>query len=500
MTTSGLQEIMPLAPLQEGLLFHSVYDEAVENVYAVQTALDLEGELDVAALRAATETLFARHSNLRAAFRYEGLRRPVQLIPYRVTVPWEDVDLSHLPEAERWTAADELLWTDRRRRFDLARPPLMRFTLIRVGKRTHRLVMTNHHILLDGWSRPLLIRELIALYQTRGDDRDLPPVKPYRVYLQWLADQDRQQAVEEWREALADLDGPTLVAPDAGVRPAVIPQPVQRGLDADTHQALNTVAREHDLTLNTLVQGAWALVVSALTGQDDVVFGATVSGRPPEVAGIETMVGLFINTLPVRVRLHPAEPLVDVLARLQGQQVALRSHLHLGLAEIQRLAGSQELFDTAVIFENFPVDVEPGGGGQQPSGLRVIGVRGRSSSHYPLALVASARSGLFFRLDYQPDLISEKQAHTVMEQLLRVVEAIAADPGGLVGRLELLDPAERHRVLEEWNGQPPGDGMPPVGVVALFEEQVAATPDAVALTCEGESLTYAGLNARANRL
>ncbi|SOD64429.1 amino acid adenylation domain-containing protein [Streptomyces zhaozhouensis] len=499
MTRSGLQEILPLAPLQEGLLFHSVYDEGAESVYTVQQTLDLEGALDFAALRAAADALLARHGNLRAGFRYEGLRRPVQFIPYEVTVPWEEADLSHLAEPERLARADALLREDRRRPFDLARPPLLRFTLLRLTERSYRLVMTYHHILFDGWSRPLVVRELVALYRSGGDDGELPPVKPYRAYLQWLADQDRQAAVDEWREALADLDGPTRVVPDAGTRPAVIPERVERRLDPETYRALSAVVREQGLTLNTLVQGAWALVVGSLTGRDDVVFGATVSGRPPEVAGIETMVGLFINTLPVRVRLRPSEPLADFFARLQRQQVGLRSHLNIGLAEIQRLAGYEDLFDTVVVFENFPVNVDSGAARQGLDGVRLTGARGRSGSHYPLALVAAARSGLSLRLDYQPDLVSEELAHRVMDQLLRVLRGLVGGcGGGLVGRLELLAAGER-RLVEEW-GAGPGPRVPVVDAVALFEERAAVVPDAVALVDANERMSYAELNARANRV
>ncbi|MGW5699134.1 condensation domain-containing protein, partial [Streptomyces asiaticus] len=215
-TQPGLQDILPLAPLQEGLLFHSVYDEAAPDVYVVQDTMDLEGDLDPEALRAACRTLLRRHANLRAGFRYAGLWRPVQFIPHEVPLPWEEFDLAALSDDERAAAADRVLEADRRRRFDLGKPPLMRFTLLRLGAGRHRFVLTNHHILLDGWSRPMLLRELLALYASRGDDSGLPRVRPFRDYLRWLADQDRDAAVAAWREAVAGLDGPTLVAPRAG--------------------------------------------------------------------------------------------------------------------------------------------------------------------------------------------------------------------------------------------------------------------------------------------
>ncbi|MGW5904913.1 amino acid adenylation domain-containing protein [Streptomyces althioticus] len=496
---SGLQDILPLAPLQEGLLFHSVYDEAGPDVYLVQQAIDLEGDLDTAALAAACRTLLRRHANLRAAFRYQGLKRPVQLIPHQVELPWEETDLSGLPEPERSAAADRLLEEDRLRRFDLGRPPLMRFTLMRLGDRRYRFVLTNHHILLDGWSRPMLVRELLALYRTKGDDGALPRVRPFRDYLQWLAAQDRDTAVAAWREVLAGLDGPTLVAPQAAERAPVVPGRLETEVDAADHAALTALARERSLTLNSLVQGAWAVVLSGLTGRDDVVFGTTVSGRPPEVAGIETMVGLFINTLPVRVRLRPDEPFVDAVRRTQDEQTRLQAHQQLGLAEVQRLAGAGELFDTTMVFENYPVDIgaerdEPGGFGQ----VTVTGSRNRDATHYPLALVAVGRDGLRLRLDHQPDLIPPETARAVLDRLVRVLRAVAAEPRRTVGRLELLSVEERDTVLALGRGTDtgPADETLP----AAFRAQVARTPNAPAVRCGTTVLDYTELDARSDTL
>ncbi|GLP67088.1 dimodular nonribosomal peptide synthase [Streptomyces sp. TUS-ST3] len=496
---SGLQDILPLAPLQEGLLFHSVYDEQAPDVYLVQQAIDLEGELDTAALGAACRTLLRRHANLRAAFRYQGLKRPVQLIPHQVEVPWEETDLSHLPEPERTAAADRLLEEDRLRRFDLARPPLMRFTLMRLGERRYRFVLTNHHILLDGWSRPMLVRELLALYRTKGDDSALPRVRPFRDYLQWLARQDRETAVAAWREALDALDGPTLVAPHSAERAPVVPGRLETELDTADHAALGALARERSLTLNSLVQGAWAVVLGGLTGRDDVVFGTTVSGRPPEIAGIETMVGLFINTLPVRVRLRPDEAFVDVVRRTQDEQTRLQAHQQLGLAEVQRLAGAGELFDTTMVFENYPVDI--GAERDEPGGfrdVRVTGTRNRDATHYPMALVAVGRDGLRLRLDHQPDLIPPDLAAAVLDRLVRVLRSVAADPERPVGRLALLSEEEREAALAPGRGTETGpvdENLP-----KAFRAQAARTPHAPAVRCGTTVLDYAELDARSDAL
>ncbi|WP_231626552.1 condensation domain-containing protein, partial [Streptomyces apocyni] len=319
-THPHIQDVLPLTPLQEGLLFHAQFDDTSPDVYTVQFAFDLGGPLDAAALRAAAEGVVRRHAGLRAGFWQEGLDRPVQIIPAEVTLPWTEVDLSALDAAAQDEQAAAILAEDRDRRFDLAAPPLLRFALIRFGADRHRLVMTNHHILIDGWSMSVLVAELFALYGQRDGGAGLPRVADHRAYAQWLTEQDRGAAEAVWREVFDGFDEPTLLSPAETAHTSVLPAQIMRELAADVSERLTGAARRAGVTLGTLVQGAWAMVLGALTGRDDVVFGTTVSGRPPEVAGIEGTVGLFINTLPVRVRLNPHTTVGHLLAQLQDQQ------------------------------------------------------------------------------------------------------------------------------------------------------------------------------------
>ena len=215
-------------------------------------------------------------------------------------------------------------------------------------------MLTNHHILLDGWSMPVLVRDLLTLYA--GGGSALPRVTPYREYLAWLSRQDRAAALAAWREALAGLEEGTHLAPRDPSREAVLPEQHWLALSESLTSALTRQARPHGLTLNTFVQAAWAILLGRLTGRNDVVFGVTVAGRPPEIAGIESMVGLFINTLPLRVKLPADKPLLALLREVQERQSRLMAYQHLGLADIQELAGVGELFDTVVVFENYPLD------------------------------------------------------------------------------------------------------------------------------------------------
>ena len=491
-----LEDVLPLSPLQEGLLFHALYDAHAPDVYTVQLELDLEGALDVAVLEAAAHALMARHASLRAGFRHEELRRPVQIIVPQAAAPWRLLDLSSLDEATRASEANRIVAEDRAARFDLAAAPLLRFALLRLGARQHRLVLTNHHLLMDGWSAPVLVRELLALYASRGDAAALPRLTPYRDYLAYLVAQDRAAATAAWREALAGLEEATRLAPQDRVRVPRVPEQIILELSETQTEALSHEARRQGVTLNTMLQAAWAILLGRMSGRDDVVFGVTVAGRPPELAGIESMVGLFINTLPLRVELPPGQPLCGLLKDLQDSQSRLIAHQHLGLAEIQSLVGLGELFDTLIVFENYPV--ERASVAAEAGGLRLAKVSGRDATHYPLALIVMPGERLQLRLDYQADLFDRSSVAALAERLTRLLAAAVAAPDGSIGSLEMLAAAERRVLLEDWNAT--ARAVPAATLPELFAAQAGATPDAVAVVFEDRALSYAALDAHANRL
>ncbi|MER5362926.1 amino acid adenylation domain-containing protein, partial [Streptomyces sp. NPDC002785] len=490
----GLADVLPLAPLQEGLLFHSLLDDSAPDVYNVQLHMDLVGPLDVTALRAAAAGLLARHPNLRACFREDGLPHAVQLVPNAVELPWADIDLSHLDEAKRAAELDRVMETDRSARFDVTTAPLIRFTLVRLAADRHRLLLTNHHILLDGWSMPVLLEELFALYENRGDTSVLPPAPAFADYLAWCAGLDDGPARRAWHTALDGLEESTLLVP--GVSDSTVtPGRVSRWLSEESTTELTALARRHGFTLNTLIQGVWALTLAGLTGSQDVVFGATVSGRPPEVPGIESMAGLFINTLPVRVRLRHDETVTELLTRLQAEQLELMDHQYLGLSEIQRIAGHGELFDTLAVLENYPLDPEKL---RAPGALDITHIDGRDATHYPVTFVVLPGDRLELRLNHRPELLPAGRAEAMADRLTDLLARITAEPDRPVGRLDNVTEAERERVLHTWNGaRRPID---PMTFPAMFEAQVARTPDAPAVMSDDGSLSYAELNERANRL
>ncbi|MBH5338539.1 amino acid adenylation domain-containing protein [Streptomyces pactum] len=496
MVKSRIEDVLPLSPLQEGLYFHAQYDRGEHDVYTVQFAFHLEGELDAERLRTAVDALLRRHPNLRAGFRQRKTGEPVQIVRRGLPVPWYRFDLSGLDPAEREAELARLTDEDRTRRFDLSAPPLLRFTLVSLDATTHRLLLCGHHILLDGWSVPVLLRELLALHRSGGDASALPRATPYKDYLAWLGRQDRAAAERAWTEALAGLQEPTLVAGTAPGRAPATPERLDTDLSEEFTRALQDRARARGVTLNTVVQCVWGLLLSRLTGRDDVVFGATVSGRPPELPGVESMVGLFINTLPVRVRLDPAETVDALLGRVQAEQTALIPAHHVGLSTIQRAAGLGELFDTLTVFENYPLDQA---GLARPVGeFRLTGADSRDATHYPLSLVAMPGPRLHLRLEYRPDLFDRDTAERLLDRVRVLLRAVVREPALPVGRLEVRTAPERYAALRLGHG--PVAGTPAATFPELFAAQVRRTPDATALVCGDVRLGYAELDRRANRL
>ncbi|WP_328869582.1 amino acid adenylation domain-containing protein [Streptomyces sp. NBC_00287] len=489
-----IEELLPLTPLQQGFFFHSLTSGTRDDLYVVQQVLDLSGPVDGTALRRAAQHLLDRHAPLRAAFRQGPDGTPVQIITRRAELPWREVDLSAQDGGVRAALGEAVAADERTAGFDLTAPPLLRCALVRFGGRRSRLILTFHHIVADGWSLPVLHRELMACYGT--DTPPLPEVTPYRAFLRRLAVQDRDAAREAWRTALAGLDEPTrLVDTPAPVAP-VHPAHVRVELPERTTARLVERAREHGVTLGTVVQAAWGLLLGRLTGRDDVVFGTTVSGRDGEVDGIASMVGLFINTLPTRLRWASGEALGELLTRLQEEQARLLDHQHLGLAEIQRLvghAGEGELFDTLVVFENYPAETDL----RDASGsVRITGDAFHDTVHYPLALVVKPGERLDLRLKHHAERLDGDTVRLLGDRLARMLEALAADPARPAAAVDLLSPDEALRA------HPAGEErfVPSITLPEAFAAQVARTPDATAVVFADERLTYAELDARAEEL
>ncbi|MEU2181870.1 amino acid adenylation domain-containing protein [Streptomyces thermolilacinus] len=500
----GLQDILPLSPLQRGLLFQAQFDRHGVDAYTLQVVMDVDGPLDRTALRAAVAALFDRNPGLRAAFRERDTGDPVQLVPAAVELPWREADLTGVPAADVDAEVKRLTDEEWLHRFDVTEAPLTRFTVYRLGDTRHRVVWTAHHILVDGWSlSAVLAEELVTLWSNGADPSALPPVAPVRHYLEWSAAQDKAAAREAWQKELAGIDEPTRLGPADRGRVSVLPETLTVELPRALTDTVTAWAHANNLTMNTVAQGCWAVALGRLTGRHDVTFGAVASGRPEELPDVEQMVGAFMHTLPVRVRLDPSLTLEAMLADLQERQLRLERHQHLGLADVQQGAGIGELFDTVVSFHNYPSGVLDRIGERIP-GLSMRAWEARVIAEYPLALgvFPGSRTGEPMRLEaqYRPDIFGADEADAVLRRFTRVLETLAAAPGTTLGTLDVLGADERRLLLDDWSGAAATAGPATTRATDVFEARAAAAPHKEAVVLGAEQVGYAELDARANRL
>nr|WP_083341803.1 non-ribosomal peptide synthetase [Mycobacterium talmoniae] len=435
-------DVLPLTPLQQGLLFHAAAaQDSDDDVYAVQLGFTVTGRLDQGRLRDAVQAVVGRHPNLVARF-CQRFGDPVQVIPADPIAGWRYVELDSGSAAD--DQVERICAAERAEVGDLDGQPAFRAALVRIADDRHRFVLTFHHIVLDGWSLPIVLHEIFAGYYGW---RLSAPV-PYRRFITWLAERDREAARAAWREVFAGFDSPTLVGPpdrlglgSRGVETFRIP--------AHTTRAIGELARSRNTTISTVLQGAWALLLCSLTGRSDVAFGAVVSGRPAELAGADSMVGLLINTVPVRATITPTTTAADLLGQLQSSHGNTLDHQHLGLTEIHRITGHDQLFDTVFVYENYPVDTVAFSG---TDGLAISEYTSRDYYHYPLAVQALPGRELTLVVQFRTDVFDAEGITTLIERLQQVLAAMTADPAR---RLSSIDVVGAVRHTQRWPAPAP---------------------------------------------
>ncbi|PYG84437.1 non-ribosomal peptide synthetase [Pseudomonas sp. RV120224-01b] len=490
----AIDDIYPLSPMQQGMLFHTVFEQG-QGEYVNQMRVNVSG-LDIERFKRAWQAMLDRHDVLRAAF-VAHLERPVQVIRKHVELPFDVLD---------WADQDDLVgrldaWAeaDRRRGFDLQAAPLLRLTAIRTGSGRHHLIFTSHHILMDGWSNAQLLGEVLQHYAGVALEH---PAGRYRDYIEWLQRQDAGQSETFWRQQLLHLTEPTRLA--QALRQDRSRADTGHGehhqtLDPACFQALSAFARQRRVTVNTLLQAAWLLLLHRYTGQEGVAFGATVAGRPADLRGVEQQLGLFINTLPVAGRLQPDLRVGEWVERLQAQNLSMREHEHTPLYDIQRWAGSagEQLFDTLLVFENYPVGEVLQQGSS--AGLVFSGTQNRERTNYPLTLMIESGNALTIHYHYDRSHLGDTGVEQIARHFANLLHALVQHADTPVGELQMLDDQEQQRIVHDWNRTqmqyPQAHCLP-----ELFEMQVARTPEAPALRFAEQTLSYRELNQRANRL
>jgi mycobactin peptide synthetase MbtF len=498
-----VEDVMALSPLQEGLYSLTVLSgptdsaegEPVDDPYVIGMAADISGALDVALLRDCAATMLARHPNLRASFFSRGIARPVQIVPSRIELPWREIAAS--AEGVEALEADE-----RRRPFDFEREPAIRFLLIELPYARWRLVITAHHIVIDGWSLPVFVSEMMILYRAGANPDALPVApRPYRDYIGWLASRDQHASQRVWREHLAELPGPTLLAAafgggDVGST-SRLPRRTELQVGAELTGRLVAGARSRGVTLNALLQMAWAVILARLTDRTDVVFGVTVSGRPAELTGVETMIGLFINTVPLRVQLEAAASVGEQCLAVQRDSAMLREHSYLGHAQLRALGGVGEMYDTLLVYENFPTGGMTAGGELADAEVTFRPAAVESLTHFPIVLAAHmADDGLVLMVEVIEGALGGTAATTLGNRLLTTAEQLLVLWDRPLREVGVLLPEESAPLL----GTGTTKTATAQGIHTRFAEIAASTPDDPAVTWASGALSYRELDAAANSL
>ncbi|MFJ4577652.1 condensation domain-containing protein, partial [Streptomyces sp. NPDC088846] len=499
---TNVENIYKLSPLQSGMLFHVLYDSADDNPYVAQSVDEFVGVLDAERLREAWQAVVDRHAALRSAFVWEGLDEPVQVVQRRVELPFVELDWRADSGVEQERRLKGLLDEDRVRGFDLGSAPLLRLTVVRLADDRTVSLWSFHHLLLDGWSTQMVQKEVFALYRAgaEGSVARLSDPVPYARYIEWLGEQSREKAEKFWRGYLGSFGEPTELGITAPTGRTGFDN-VRIKLDAEAAARLNDFARTHRLTANTVVQGAWALLLSRYSGSDDVVFGSTVAGRSTELADSESIVGLFINTLPVRARISAERPVVEWLREMQEQQVEVRQYEYTSLVDAQGWSAvprGEKLFQSIFVFENYPKVIDDA---SLPRNLSVHNRMGVARTGYPLTIaVEHTADRLLADITYDQGLFDRGSVERLAGHFGALLSSVvSAGAGGRVGELDLLTEDERRRLLVEWNDTA-ADIADATTLHELFEARVRERPDAVALVFGDQTLSYAQLNARANQL
>jgi amino acid adenylation domain-containing protein len=500
----NIEDIYPLSPMQQGMLFHSLYAPD-SGIYFQQMICTLRGNLEVAAFEQAWQKIVEKHSIFRTAFIWKSLNKPVQVVYKQVKITVENDDWQGLSAQEQQEQLKFFLESDQQHSLQLSQPPLMRLHLIKLDKNTHQFVFSSHHLLLDAWSLPLVFNDLLNFYEAISQRETIRYQSPlsYRHYIAWLQQQDQELAEKFWKQKLQGFTAATPLTVEK-LLPKTENSNINYGeqqiqLTLSATEALQSFARQNRLTLNNLVQATWGLLLSRYSQENDVVFGVTVSGRPPSLVGVESMVGLFINTLPMRVQVSAETQVLDLLKDLQAQQIEWEQYSYSSLADIQGwsdIPRGTSLFESILVFESNTLKT---GLKSNHESLELDNFRGVERTNYPLTVVAVPRQQMLVRISYDTNRFDDGTITRLLGHFQTLLEGIISNPEARVSQLSLLTKFEKQQLLGDWNNIHE-NYLQDKCIHQLFEEQVERTPHNVAVVFENNSLTYQQLNTRANQL
>ncbi len=510
MSNKQIEDIYPLSPMQQGMLFHSLYAPD-SGVYIIQVNFEIHGKLNTEVFEKAWQVVIDKHPVLRTAFVWEKLEKPLQVVGRKVKVPIILIDWLSLEKSRKKQQLEKLLENQRKQGFNLSKAPLMRLIIIHKQPQVYQFIWIYHHLLLDGWSVPFVLQDVLNSYSviSKGEsllnkpfNKSFNKSRPYKDYIAWLLSQDLSEAEQFWRKNLGEFRAPTAFQVDKRLEPSTNSnfsnQKQEINISAEITSKLQTFAKNYQLTLNILIQGAFGLMLSRYSGDNDIVFGVTSSGRPSTLANSESMVGLFINTLPLRVQVDNKESLLPWLKNLQKQQIELQQYEYSPLVEIQRwsdIPRGLPLFESIIVFENYPVETTVKSAIKD---LNLQNIKITEQNNFPLGLYVIVDSTITLKILYDANRFDSVVVTSILGHLQNMLESMLIDSQQLLSELPLLTAKEKEQILVEWNKT--DCDYSNLCIHQLFESQVELTPDKIAVVFESQQLTYKELNQKANQL
>ncbi|MFZ1322477.1 MAG: condensation domain-containing protein, partial [Ignavibacteria bacterium] len=500
-----IEDIYELTPMQQGMLFHTLYEEG-SDAYIEQFCYDLEGELDADAFEKAWNEVVNRHGVLRTSFQWKGISKPVQIVNKTITLPWENLDWSILHSENIESEFQSFIKSDRAKSFSMETAPLMRCTLIKLNDHLYSFIWSFHHILMDGWSYPVIQKEVFTFYEAfkKGTTAELSTPVSFKQFIVWLNSTDKDSAKNFWMNELKDFGSPTPMIFNKNKKTinaekdADEIKDIEIKFSEELSHSLNNFVKENKLTLNSVIQGIWAFILSKYRNEKDVMFGGTVSGRNPLLKGIESMVGLFINTLPVRVNISDEAKVIDWLKDLQLKQIDREQYSYSALVDIQEwseIPRGTKLFENILVFENYPVDktLEEG-----VAGIKIKDLKAVERTNFPLTVLIAPGRELTIHIAFETSKFSDEFINNILSSFESLTEQIIAKPDSKLSELTLLSDDEKNKILYKWN-----DTLKEYDnkcVHKLFEDAAENYPEKIALETGRNKLTYKELNQRSNQL
>lgn len=497
-----VQDIYYLSPMQEGMLFQTLLHPG-QNFYFEQISTQIKGSLDIQLLEESMNAIMNRYDIFRTVFIHEKMKRPVQVVLKQRSINIQEIDLSHLTKNEQDEKIRDYEKKDKEKEFNLSKDLPIRSTVIKKGDHNYIWIWSYHHILFDGWCFGTIVNELFQIYHALFHNKtySLPPVKPYKEYIHWLEQQDKQKSLQYWNQYLDEFEGQTTFTElrKKSTGKVFLPEEVVFTLEEGQSAAFAEMAGNLQVTLSTALQTVWAVLLSRYQRTNDIIFGTVVSGRPSEIEGVEKMVGLFINAVPNRIRFSNETTFAQCLSAVQQQSLESEAHHYIPLYDIQSKAELPDLIDHLVVFENYPIQQSGNVNQKEQLGFSIEDTNIFEKSNYDFNLIASPGKEMTFKLAFNANVFDRAFVNRVKDQLYTIIEQVCRDPEKKMRDIQVVSNKEKQHLLKNDNQVPEGVCEDET-LTAQFEKIVRSNPEHVALRFNDQQLTYGELNARANQL